>query len=249
MLPDGRRIRAPEGVFNQKAIFGLRRSGLYAPEAETIMSPKDHDLSFQSDSESHIRANGDWRTGDYAFYPKGFERRLMSIGSSITYSEYGISYTLQIPDVPVRLANGETVCLRAATGMGVIRVERLVLTDLDEKKCSVSVSGDFDPAKDLFVVDVMRPGGWGIPDARGYPLRTRPSHEGAIDAKCMVLAREKTHLTSGLLDGDSTGWHGSVAVALQASRAGHREDATRFVFAGHMWCTEAGVALVSQDTK
>ncbi len=224
-LPDGRLMRPLEGTYNQKAMFTLK-NGVYAPN-EGIMSVKETDQAIQTGVYASINVNGWNRTDDVAFYRKGFQKKDIPLGDKIVYVESGVAYTLNIPDIPVKLANGETVGLRKAIGMGVIKLRKLDLKQEDEKAFTVSVSSDFDPS-DARLVDIMRPDGWALVDQYGYPLRSKPSRSEAPDARYSYLRDVKQ------FDEASTGWFGSVA----------RNVYGRVVYADDVWSGVSGVALV-----
>jgi len=231
-LPDGRSIRALEGTFTQKQMFTLRSSGLYAPQSEGIMSVKDHDQSFQSSVCSVVDVSGWWRTCEYAFYPRGFEKRDLPLGDKLVYVEDGFTHTLSIPDVPVSIVRSdgksETIGLRQAIGMGIIKLEKLDLRQIDERADEVSVTTDFDPATDVKVVDIMRPKAWALVDADGYPLKSKPSSSKVSGARCPYV-RDENGFEAG-----STGYHGSLA------RGADRP----IVDANDKWQYGSGVALV-----
>lgn len=228
-LPDGRPIRALEGQYVQKEMFALAKNRLYSPANETIMTVKEYEQCVQSGAYEHLRANS-WKTSEYGFYRKGFENRDLSLGDKIVYFEEGVTHTLIIPDVPVKLENGETIGLRHAGGMGVIRLEKL---QYDEDRSIVSVTSDFDPAIDAKVVDIMRPRSWAFVDADGYPLRTKPSQ------KMFPVARYSFTRNADELSFDSTGWHGSISI----------QFFQRGVAACEEWRGGYGVAVVRSRAK
>lgn len=216
-LPDDRSIRALEGTYDQKKMFTLRSSGLYVPATEGIMTVKDHDQSIHCGAFKSINATCWWRTGEYAFYPKGFQTRDMPLGDKLVYVENSVWHILMIPDVPVAIVRpdgiSETVGLTKAVGMGVFKLEKLGLKEIDERADVVSVTTDFDPATDVKVVDIMRPSGgplhgWALPDADGYPLRSRPSGIKVSKARKSYLKPENE------FEAGSTnypiGYHGSI---------------------------------------
>ena len=229
-LSDGRVIRALEGTFTQVQMFGLKGR---VPVNESIMGVKDHDDALNvSGAWRAIDVNHGWRTGEYAFYPKGFEKRDMPLGDKLVYIENHVAHTINIPDVPVKLANGQTVGLRKAIGMGVIRLEKLRLDQIDDKADVVSVSTDFDPATDVKVVDVMRPRNWALVDADGYPIKSQPSSYRVSEARFSSVRGEQH------FEGESLGYHGSVA------RGGSDAENRRVVYAYSGWSYNSGVALV-----
>ena len=234
-LPDGRSMRALEGTYTQKMMFTLSSSGLYNPANEGIMSVKEHDQSIQSGAYKSVNVNGWWRTGEYAFYPKGFEKRNLPLGDKLVYVEDGVAHTLNIPDVPVKLANGQTVGLRQAISMGVIKLEKLKLDQIDDKADVVSVTTDFDPATDVKVVDIMRPSAWALVDADGYALKSQPSDAGVSEARYSRVRH------SDEFEDRSTGYHGSLARGVY----GYVNDDRRVVYAYGEWRYGSGVALVS----
>src|SRR3989339_1701280 len=149
-LPDSRQMRALEGTYNQRQMFTLHRSGLFVPANETIMSTKEHDRSIQSGAYNSVNVNNWWKTAEYGFYPKGFEKKALPIGDKLVYVENGVLHTMEIPDVPVKV-NGENISLRKAVGMGIIPLEKLQIKEVDETHFTVSVASDFDPASDVKV--------------------------------------------------------------------------------------------------
>jgi hypothetical protein len=233
-LPDGRQIRPLEGTYTQRQMFTLRESGLYVPAQEGIMLVKEHDQSIQSGAYTSVNVNNWWRTAEYGFYPKGFEKKAVPIGDKLVYVENGVSHALDIPDVPVKV-NGENVSLRKAVGMGVIKLEKLQYRELDEKSGLVEVTSDFDPANDVKVVDIMRPRGWALVDADGYPLKSKPSNQNVSEARYSYVRHE------GDFEQGSTGYHGSFARGLGDDDYYGR----RVVIADRGWHFGSGVALVS----
>lgn len=233
-LPDGRQIRALEGTFNQRRMFTLHKSGLFVPANESIMSVREHDSSIQSGVYRSVNVNNWWRTAEYGFYPKGFEKQLLPIGDKIVYIEDKVEYTLHVPDVPVKV-NGENIGLRQAIGMGIIPLERLKIEQVDEKNFTVSVTDDFNPANDVKVVDIMRPRGWALVDANGYPLKSSPSNDGVPDARCSYVRH------TGELDKKATGWHGSLARDVDVYYGRRDVDADSY------WSVGSGVALVGRE--
>jgi len=233
-LQDGRGIRALEGAYSQRMMFALRSSGLYVPANEGIVSLKDHDQSIQSGSYKLVNVNGCWRTGEYIFYPKGFEKRNLPLGDKLVYIEDCITHTLDIPDVPVKLANGQTVGLRQAIGMGVISLEKLKLDSIDEKRDVVSVATDFDPANDVKVVDVMRPRTWALVDADGHPLKSQPSSAEVSEARYSYVRHEDD------FEKGCTGYQGFLTF--------YSDDVIydwRGVYAVDYWSKASGIAVVS----
>lgn len=211
-------------------MFTLAKSGIYVPANETIMSVKEHDQSIQSGAYESVNVNNWWRTPEYGFYPKGFEKKALPLGDKIVYIANGVAETLDVPDVPVKLANGKTIGLRQVVGMGVIRLEKL---QYDEDRHIVSVTSDFDPAKDVKVVDIMRPSGWALVDADGYPLKTQPSNENVPNARYSCVRHSYD------LEKKSTGWHGSLDRVLDDN-----DFRRRVVGADTLWSVVSGVALV-----
>ncbi len=240
-LPDGRPIRALEGTYTQKMMFTLRSSGLYAPATEGIMSVKDHDQSIQSGAYKSVNVNDWWRTGAYAFYPSGFEKANLPLGDKLVYAEDGVRHTLNIPDVQVSMlrpdGRSETVGLRQAIGMGVIKLEKLKLDQTDDEADVVSVTTDFDPATDVKVVDVMRPRAWALVDVDGYPLKSQPSCDEVSEARYSWI-RHKDDFEKG-----STGYHGSLAHLV----GGDYYLGRRYVYAFDYWSWASGVAVVGRD--
>lgn len=230
-LPDGRPIRALQGDHNQVAMFSLHKSGFYVPANESIMSVREHDQSIQSGAYKSVNTNNWWRTNEYGFYPKGFETQNLPIGEKIVYVEGGVSYTLNVPDVPVKV-NGETIGLRAAIGMGVIKLEKL---QYDEDRKIVSVTSDFDPTNDVSVKNIMRPRAWALVDAEGYPMRDKPSNENAPEARYSYVRH------SDQLDKKATGYHGSLARDVDFF------SRWRVVNAYGAWSYGSGVAVVSRS--
>jgi len=245
-LPDGRAFRVLNGEFIQEQMFSLRSNSLYAPATEGIMSIKDFDQPF-SDALISVfwgtTRNHFWRTGDYGFYPKGFEKKDLPIGEKIVWVETdAIIYTLSVPDVPVKLANGKTVGLRQAVGMGVIRLEKLKIDQTDEKAFTVSVTDDFDPVIDLKVKNIMRPRGWALVDADGYPLKSKPSHIEVPEARYSVVWHEDE---LDRFHNGSNGYHGSVdwnMMGMVSESCDGRE-----VGACTEWYYESGVALFKRE--
>jgi len=232
LLSDGRVIRDLERTFTQVQMFRLI-SGI-VPANESIMNVKDHDDALNvSGAWKAINTNGWWRTGEYAFYPKGFEMRDMPLGDKLVHFEDGVAHTLDIPDVPVKIANGQTVGLRQAIGMGVIRFEKLRLDQTDAKADVVSVTTDFDPATDVKVVDIMRPRGWALVDADGYPIKSQPSSVEVSEARYSYIRHEDE------FEGESTGYHGSVARYVNY----YGNDFRRYVGANGWWSCDSGVAV------
>ncbi len=223
-----------EGTFTQKQMFNLHKSGLYLPESEGIMSVKEHDQSIQSGASLSINVNNWWRTKEYGFYPKGFEKASIPLGNQLIYVEDNVSRVLEIPDVPVKV-NGETISLRKAIGMGVIPIEKLEIRDVDETRSVVSVTSDFDPAIDVKMVNIMRPRVWALTDVDGYPLKTLPSKSDVPDARYSYVRHDNE------FDNGSTGWHGSFARDVDYF-CGRR----RSVNASTYWSDVSGVALVGR---
>jgi|GEM_PF-880931 len=230
-LPDGRQMRALKGTFTQRQVFTLHKSGLFVPANEGIMSVKEHDQSIQSGAYPSVNVNNWWRTGEYGFYPKGFEKKAIPLGAELIYVEGGISRILEIPDVPIKV-NGKTIGLRQAIGMGVIPLEKLEIRDVDETRSVVSVTSDFNPTTDVEVVDIMRPRAWGLVDAKGRPLKSKPSNENVPDARYSYVRHDNE------FDEGSTGWHGSFARDVYDRRV---------VFANSVWSDDSGVALVGRE--
>jgi hypothetical protein len=231
-LSDGRVIRALEGTFTQAQMFGLKGR---IPSHESIMNVRELDDALNvSGAWKAIDVNGWWRTGKYGFYPKGFEKKDMPIGEKIVYAEQGVTYTLDVPDVPVKIANGETVGLRQAVGMGVVRLEKLKLDQTGEKMFSVSMTTDFDPVNDLKVKEVMRPRGWALVDADGYLLRSKPSGKNVPDARYSYV------LHADEFEDGSSGYHGSLA------RGVDDFDGRRVVYADVGWSEASGMAIISR---
>lgn len=247
-LPDGREIRALEGTYTQKMMFTLRSSGLYVPANEGIMTVKDFNQAIQSDADKPVTEKKVWRTGEYAFYRKGFEKSDLPLGDKLVYVkrqaptiripeiEKGIVHTLNIPYVPVSIVRpdgeSETVGLRKATGMGVIKLEKLELKDIDGMADVVSVTTDFDPATDVKVVDIMRPDAWALVDSDGYPMRKDPSHRDEPAARFSVT------MVYGEFDTIATGWHGSLT---------HNDFSMRSVTAKSKWQSDLMVAVITVD--
>jgi len=217
-LLDGRTARVPEDGFNQKQMFSLRSGGLVDPANEGIMTLRDISEACQSRIFRARFTSGMVRSSEYAFYPRGFDNASLPLGDKLAYVEKYFdkngerrteTHILEIPDVPVELADGSKVGLRNALGMGVIPIGKLALSQIDENTDMVSVTADFDPATDIKAVDIARPMGWALPDSDGYPLRSRPS---AMD---VPEARFSWVLHSDKFEDGSTGWHGTVCCYLR----------------------------------
>ena len=235
-LPDGRQIRALEGTFKQIGMFRLHSSGLFVPAQERIMTLREHDQSIQSGAYEAVNVNNWWRTAEYGFYPKGFEKEAIPIGNQLVYVENGVFHTLEISDVPVKV-NGENISLRRAVGMGIMPLERLQIEQVDETHFKVSVTSDFDPANDVKVVDIIRPRGWAMVDENGYPLRSSPSTERVPDARYFSVTHEDE------FEKGSTGYHGSLVRGFDNlfNRLGVGAGANI------TWSFDSGVALVCRE--
>ncbi len=218
-LPDGRTARVPGDEFNQKQMFSLHSSGLFTPANEGIMTLRDISEACQSRIFRARFTSGRVRSSEYAFYPRGFENTDLPTGDRLAYVEKYFdkngkrrteTHILEIPDVPAKLANGSTVGLRGAIGMGVIPMQKLALAQIDENTDVISVTSGFNPATDIKVVDIARPMGWALPDSDGYPLRFRSSTTGISEARFARM------LGSDEFEDGSTGWHGFVSAYLRA---------------------------------
>ncbi|MEW6528947.1 MAG: hypothetical protein AB1391_03595 [Candidatus Micrarchaeota archaeon] len=199
------------------------------------MTVKEHDQSIQSGVYQLISENSWWRTGEYGFYRRGFEKKTIPLGAEITYVEGGVSWILEIPDVPIEV-NGKRIGLRQAIGMGVIPLEKLEIKDVNDKESIVSVTSNFDPRTDLEVVNIMRPSGWGGVDTKGRPLKSMPSNESNLYARYSYVLHKNN------FDEGPTGWHGSFARGVNGFYCRARE-----VSAGSVWSYGSGVMLVDRE--
>lgn len=228
-LSDGRVVRALDGTYTQVQLFGLKGR---VPCHESIMGVKDHDDSLNiSGAWRAIDVTGWWRTNRYGVYARGFEKKLdKPVGARVVLIEDGVSYTFEVPDVknPLNKDKG----LRQATGMLDFALERL---QYDEGKRIVSVASDFNPETDVTVRDIMRPRGWALVDADGYPLRLSPSNADVSEARYSFVRR------SDEFNKKSTGYHGSVARNVLGG--GYRRN----VIADFGWQDCSGVALVGRE--
>jgi hypothetical protein len=219
-------------------MFALRSKG-HVLANEELMLIKDFDGSgFNPRAalrDARVSQDGWWRTGEYAFYRRGFEKKDLWLGERLVYVDRGLVHVLDIPDVPATLANGKRVGLRQATGMGVFRLEKLRLEQIDDKTDVVSVTTGFDPAIDVKVVDIMRQRAWSsLVDGSGYPLKSEPSGCTAAGAKYSWLRQEN------LFEEGSSGYHGSVGCGI--SGVLYR----RFVMAYESWSDASGVAVIDR---
>lgn len=240
-LSDGRVVRALGGTFTQEQMFGLHKSGLFNPAVERIMDVKDHDDSLNvSKVWETINVNGWWRTGRYAAYRRGFEKEDLQVGDKIVWVERDIARTLEIPDVPVAIirpdGKSEIIGLRQAVGLLDFDLTKLQY-DLDARV--VSVTSDFNPETDVRVVDIMRPRGWALVDANGYPLKSNPSDERAPEARYSYVRLSEN------LAKKATGWHGSLACYISLID-GKVHIGSRGVAAVGYWYDVSGVAIVEK---
>ena len=243
-LSDGRTIRAlvdtkgtlgkrGKNAFTQVEMFELRPKGLL-PSNERPMNVKEHDESIRSGAWKEISANSWWRTNLYGVYRKGFEKDLdVQIGEKVVWVEDGIAPVFNVPDVKHPHNNDKG--LREATGMVVFDLDKL---QYDGETNIVSVSSDFNPETDVFVVDVMRPRGWALVDANGIPLRTKPSDEDTLGARHSYVKH------SDEFEGEATGWHGSLACDVDGFYFGRR----RYVVGALVvWSGASGVATIGRS--
>ncbi len=230
-LSDGRVIRVFAGEYTQEEMFGLHKSGLFDPKTETIMSVRELDDALNvSGAWKAVGVDGCWRTREYGVHATGFEKELdKPVGASVVYITIGedVPYTFEVPDV--KHPQDKDKGLRQATGMLVFALDKL---DYDEGKRILSVVSNFNPETDVRVKDIMRPAGWALVDADGYPIRTRPSNGDTNEARYSAVR------DSDALEG-CTGWHGSVVRSVYR----RDDDIRRLISTDDDW-EGLGVALV-----
>lgn len=196
-LSDGRRMRALPGLYAQRQMFSLPRSGLYLPAQESIMDIRDLDEA--CDGGWSDPATGCWRSSRYGVHARGFEMLDRPIGASVVWVEGGLAYSFAIPDVRHPADRGKG--LRESCGLLDFALCKLAY---DEATRSVSVSQDFDPAVDVAVRDIRRTRGWALPNGGGYPSRSMPSSEDVHEARLSAF------VMAGEFEGGANGWHGSI---------------------------------------
>ena len=220
-LSDGRRIRALPERFTQPQMFSL-----ILPRQESIMCVKDLDDACNASGGWSDPYTGRWRSGRYGVHARAFELLDRQIGASVVWTESGLSYIFEMPDVrhPTDRSRG----LRDACGLIEFPLPKLCYDDGGRK---VSVTADFDPEKDVAVRDVRRIRGWALQNAEGYPSRSMPS-----DAS-VPQARFSGFFSANEFEAGSNGWHGSIIYG----DAGQND--WRMIGAGR-WESESAVGLV-----
>ncbi len=200
-----RGVQGPEkivslnGEFTQAQVFRLKGK---MPSHESILSVKGHDLVLNPNECFRVPGFPIWvRTGEYGVYARGFQKDLDApVGTIVIWTENNCSYSFIVPDA--RHPGDKDKALCQASGMLVFPIDKL---EYDERYRVVSVSQSFDPARDVRVVDIMRPGGWALVDGEGYPVRGKPSDIYDPDARCAYLR------SPGEFFPNASGWHGSIA--------------------------------------
>lgn len=99
--------------------------------------------------------------------------------------------------------------------------------------CKVTFSDDFDPERDLEILDILRPAEWGYFESNGFPLRMLGDSGGTPEIRYSDL-RSENNLP------DSAGYHGSIA------RSVINPDCRLAVGMGFPWFQQAGVAAIDQ---
>jgi hypothetical protein len=241
-LSDGRAIRPLPGRYTQEQMFGLHKRGLFDPATEKIMGVKEHDDSLNvSNVWEAIYVRHFWRTGRYAAYRRGFEKEDLPVGDTLIYFEKGIAYTLEIPDVPVEITKpdgkSEIIGLRTAVGMIDFDVTKLTY---DPEARVVSVASDFNPWDDVRVIDIMRPEGWALVDANGYPLRSKPARSYSQGARKSSILYKDTKFSRSIIcagfEINASGYHGSVIRGMGS--------AEKTIFASFPWSFDSAVGIV-----
>lgn len=234
-LSDGRAVRALEGMYSQTDMFSLKGR---IPAHESIMSVRELDDAINvSGAHSSIKVNGAWRSDRYGVYARGFETELdKPVGAKVVwFEEYSVHYTFEVPDV--RHPTDKSKGLRQATGMLDFALDKL---QYNEGRLTVSVAPDFNPETDVVVRDIMRPKGWALVDADGYPMRKDPSHEGEPAARYSFVNH------SNEFRENATGWHGSIARFLDYY---FNVDTFKTVVGAYFGWSKTGVAVVARDIK
>lgn len=214
--------------FTQKEIFSLIKK----LKKEKILTFKELLDAIPNESYKQIstKAYG-WRAREYVVYRKGFEQKLdLELGEKIVYIENKLDYTFEIPDVKVWLATktgGFLTDLRKTAGMAVFDIHKL---QYDPKKRVVKVIKDFNPQRDVKIIDIMRPHGWALYELNGFPTRLLKS-----DDKNPKAIYSWTKEAKDFEDG-STGYHGSIYRKLDF-------DDWREMDATHDWRYLSGVAV------
>lgn len=252
-------------VFNQYHLFIFRTGGDLL-KLETILTNAAMDGLIQPNPEypgfalwsTISNPTGLWRGREYAFYRKGLETEpFIPFGDGITWQEQLQNGRMLIArlnfgkwkDAPVSFSvDGRTVTtpLKEACGLGVVDIDKLQFRllkgvgsspqDRNSLYFEVEFRDNLNPARDLAVIDVMRPAAWALPDVRGFPLRDHPLIGTEPDARFPAL------LTTGQFSGAATGYHGSVvrSVCKQGDW-----DESRVILLSIPWHYLTGVAVVN----
>ncbi|MBI5227147.1 hypothetical protein HY988_01035 [Candidatus Micrarchaeota archaeon] len=225
-----RGIRALEGRFTQREMFGLSRR--FDPKTEQIARVVHIDELLNRRDESisksyYVNLFGDIgaRTDEY----RAFRYPGRMLGSEIVWTEGGISYRHLIPDVPVQF-EGREISLQRTAAMAVYdSIGLLQIEQSGNNEFTVSAVDLSALAGRVRAADFM---------AEGYTEKW-DRNEWAYGHGCLVGLRK------GGNDGyneKTTGWHGSTERALMAHNCGH---SIFNVFPG--WAETLRVAVVDLE--
>jgi hypothetical protein len=145
--------------------------------------------------------------------------------------------------------------LNKAYGIGIVDIEKLDLAEVEMKAiaekqkvvnekvintydentlyCTVTFKDEFNPQRDLAIIDIMRPrNNWGHLGAMGFPVRLPIAGVSEYRYSQIFHATEL---------GDSTGYHGSVVRTIWT---GEGYDYRSVVTLNFPWFWQAGVAAI-----